>query len=239
MLISKIINFALTPFNLEVRFKKHNFLETILSQNGISEIFDVGANRGQYAVMCRKFGYAGKIFSFEPLASENIVLQRRARKDPLWYAIPQVALGSETGRSVINVAENSVSSSLLPITDSHIQIAEKSRYMNSEEVPIETLDYYFEIYHEDSELTLLKLDVQGYEKQVLLGARKCLSKIDLIQIEMSLSELYLNSETFSNMHAYLENEGFELVDIILGVRHPSNNSLAQFDGIYKKRISLT
>jgi hypothetical protein len=90
------------------------------------------------------------------------------------------------------------------------------------------------MYHREGSTCLLKLDVQGFESQILAGSSKALSKISYIQIELSLSDLYSGATLFNPMNDYLLQKGFELVDIILGVRNSRDRSLAQFDGVYRK-----
>ena len=61
-------------------------LRQILTQLGISAVFDVGAHIGEYATRLRNVGYRGKIVSFEPQTSAFAVLANKALDDPLWEA---------------------------------------------------------------------------------------------------------------------------------------------------------
>src|SRR5262245_27543343 len=89
-----------------------------LTSLGISLVFDVGANVGQYGQLLRKSGYAGRIVSFETVTSAYTKLTVAADRDPLWDSIP-IALGSITGRGTINVNRNSDMSSLRTLSESH------------------------------------------------------------------------------------------------------------------------
>jgi FkbM family methyltransferase len=232
--ISRLVNGFLSSFNLEIRFKKKDFLQTLLAGDEILEVYDVGANWGEYAISCRALGYRGRIYSFEPLIEENHRLQLLAEKDDYWFAIAPVALGSQRGIGSINRAGNSVSSSLLEMNEKHLALEPNSKYVDKQETPIETLDFYFQMYHLEGNTCLLKLDVQGYEYQVLEGSSESLDKIKYIQIELSLSNLYSGCMQFNPINDYLYQKGFELVDIIPGVRDLSDRALAQFDGIYRR-----
>jgi FkbM family methyltransferase len=233
-MISRIVNRILSYFNLEMRFKTKDFLEILLASDEILELYDVGANRGQYAQKSRALGYRGKIYSFEPLLEENQHLQLLAQKDPDWIAVAPVALGSQRGTGSINRSGNSVSSSFLQMNESHLDLDSNSKFIGVQETPIETLDFYFQMYHQEGNTCFLKLDVQGFESQILDGCSEALSKIKYLQIELSLSNLYSGSKLFNPMHEYLLHKGYELVDIILGVRNPKTKALAQFDGIYRR-----
>jgi FkbM family methyltransferase len=89
----------------------------VLVQHRIDLLFDVGANTGQFAMQVREQGFAGRIVSFEPLPEAHAGLVRNARGDAKWIVHERVALGAAPGDVRINVAANSVSSSILPMLD--------------------------------------------------------------------------------------------------------------------------
>jgi hypothetical protein len=117
---------------------------------------------------------------------------------------------------------------------SHLALDSNSKYIGIQETPIETFDFYFEMYHQEGSECLLKLDVQGFEYQILAGSTESLERIKYLQIELSLSDLYSGSTLFNPMNNYLVEHGYELVDIIPGVKNPNDRALAQFDGIYRR-----
>ena len=57
----------------------------------------------------------------------------------------------------------------------------------------------------------MKLDVQGYEKEVLMGAIKNLKKIDYILVELSSSSVYEKQSTKRNIVKFLKNNNFFLL----------------------------
>ena len=161
-------------------------------------------------------------------------MQLLAEKDDFWIVVAPVALGSSPGTGSINISGNSVSSSLLPMDNKHLLLDSNSKYIGVQETPIEKLDLFFQMYHREGNASLLKLDVQGYEAQVLAGASECIGKINYIQIELSITNLYSKSTLFNSMNDFLVQNGYELVEIIPGARNSTDRSLAQFDGIYRR-----
>jgi FkbM family methyltransferase len=70
-------------------------------------VFDVGANKGQYAEMTRRnVGYAGPIVSFEPTPEAAQALRRKASEDEHWF-VEQMALDEAAGTKSFNVAADS------------------------------------------------------------------------------------------------------------------------------------
>ena len=81
---------------------------------------------------------------------------------------------------------------------------------------------------------MLKIDVQGYEDQVLMGAKNNIDKIKLIKLELSLVNLYEGDKLFNYYFSKLEALGFKIWDLEPGHRNPYNGKLLQFDGIFVK-----
>src|SRR5271157_53126 len=106
----------------------------------VDVLFDVGANTGQFAEMLRGAGFRGRIVSFEPSTAAHSALSKRARRDANWIIAPRMALGDHDGTITLNLADNSVSSSVLPMLPSHVRAAPESRYIGSETVDLRTLD---------------------------------------------------------------------------------------------------
>ena len=98
---------------------------------GVDYVIDVGANTGQYGALLRELGYSGWIVSYEPLPSAFLILQRRAKHDRKWRVI-QSAVGDRTGTLVLNVAENSASSSALVVSQRTIDVAPETRFVSTQ-----------------------------------------------------------------------------------------------------------
>jgi FkbM family methyltransferase len=176
----------------------------------IDLVLDVGANKGQFASELRQCGYAGRIVSFEPLSQAHAELLKFSAVVPLWDAYPRCALGDHNGEVEINIAGNSESSSILPMLESHRSAAPESAYQGKEVVQIKTLDAVAGKYLKDACVTFLKIDTQGFEWQVLDGARDTLPHIKGILVELSLVPLYEGQHLWREVIDRLEAEGFTL-----------------------------
>ena len=211
-------------------------MQRIFSHHKIDLVLDVGANVGQYARHLREFGYRGKIVSFEPLSSAHSKLIAASKKDPLWEVAPRTAIGNRDGNIKINIAKNSFSSSALPILDSHLNAAPESAYIDSEIVDLHKLDSIAPRYIEGhAKSTYLKVDVQGFESQVLEGAAGLLQKIKGVQLELSLVPLYEGEPLFRDMLDKLDQFGYDLYAVIPGFTDMKSGRLLQLDGIFFRR----
>jgi FkbM family methyltransferase len=197
----------------------------------ISILLDVGANSGQYSSNMRDYGYNGRIISFEPLSVAFKLLSKISMNDKKWE-IYNFALGNNNIDSIINIAGNSWSSSILNMLQTHLDSAPESSYVSRESIVIKTLDSLFEELCGDCDNVMLKMDVQGFEKEVLEGSINSLSRIKMIQLEMSIIELYEGEMLLGNMIEYLSVKGFQLVSLENGYFDSSSGHLFQVDGIF-------
>jgi len=211
---------------------RYSPISKLFSSYKIDTVLDVGANVGQFAMGLRESGYKGRIISFEPLSGAYSHLLINSKNDPNWIIAPRMAIGNEEGKKTINVSGNSYSSSILKMTDTHIKGAPDSAYVDSEEIYINKLDKIWKTFLKSEDNIFIKIDVQGYESQVLKGATNILSKIKGMQIELSLVPLYENQLLFRDMLDCITNLGFELWDILPGFRDKQSGKLLQFDGIF-------
>ncbi len=205
----------------------------LVDKYNIDTLFDIGANEGQYACLMREYGYKKKIISFEPLKSAFEKLKYVSSKDNNWL-INNYALGNENTTSMINIAGNSWSSSILNMLPSHLNVAPESKYVAQEKIEIKKLDSIFNSFCNNEDKVMIKIDVQGFEKNVLDGANESLNNIKIIQLEMSIIPLYENEMIFVDMINYLDNNGFKLFSLENGYFDSTTGKLLQVDGIFEK-----
>jgi FkbM family methyltransferase len=204
---------------------------TLLRHLAVDVVFDVGANCGQYGAELRQHGYAGRLVSFEPLSEPFGVLRRRAGRDGAWAAV-HAAVGATDGEAVVNVAGNSLSSSILPMLAAHVVVEPSSAYVGRETAPMVRLDGVFGRYAAGRARPFLKIDAQGYERQVLAGARDSLARIAGVQMELSLVPLYEGAMSFEEGLALMRDAGFHLARLDSVFQDASTGRLLQCDGTF-------
>ncbi len=169
-------------------------------------VLDVGANNGQFAKSTRKAMPHIRIISFEPIPRECEALKNAFGEDKN-YQVFQMALGSEKGETKFLVNEFSPTSSLLEQSDLQKEYYPITGESTEISVTINRLDNVLELRKEDQNV-LLKIDVQGFEKEVLLGAEGLLDKIALIYVECSFKEFYKGQPLFHEIYELLYKKGF-------------------------------
>lgn len=205
----------------------------LLATYRIELVLDVGANVGQFAVELRRNGYGGRIVSFEPLSSAFRQLAVRARTDPTW-TVHNYALSDSNSVATLNVAGNSMSSSLLGMLTTHARSAPESAYVATENVSTYRLDGILQGHASPGTGVYLKIDTQGSEGKVLQGAGDALEGIDTLELELSLVPLYEGGPLAQEMMALLAAKGYELVGLEPGFSDAQTGRLLQADGIFHR-----
>ena len=202
-----------------------------LEINEIELIFDVGANSGQFAIEILEGGFKGDVVSFEPQFNMHKICVQNSVKYSNWKVHSQCAIGEKIDIVELNVSANSVSSSILMVNDTHINSAPQSKYISSESVNLITLDSVFNEYYKKGANCALKIDTQGFEWPVLMGAINSLPNVTCIIIEMSLFPLYDGQKLWDEIYEYLKLKGFCMWAIQPGLIERSTGKTLQMDCI--------
>lgn len=206
----------------------------LMARRNIGLVVDVGANAGQYALHLRKAGFRGLIHSYEPLPEAFKELSSRCRRDPAWRAF-QLAV-TEHGEPVkLRVSENDEASSILEM-GRRLEGGREFHIVSTIEVGSTTLDAILEAAPRCP--TMLKIDTQGYEDRVLAGGARRLGTVELLEIELSLFEVYRGQKLWREMDAVLLAAGFELASLVEGFQDERTGELLQVDAIYQRPRAL-
>ncbi|MEK7818975.1 MAG: FkbM family methyltransferase [Bacteroidota bacterium] len=220
------------------RYHSDNFPELnrikIINKQNINLVLDIGASEGLYAAELREAGYKGRIISFEPLGESFKLLNQKSDKDTEWDSF-NIALGESDGEVEMNVSGHITSSSLLPMTDVHLNAMQSSAIVSKEKIKVRALNSFLGKEIKASDRIYLKVDVQGFEMFVLRGADKILDQVEAIEIELSLAPLYKDVPLFLDMIKYLESLGFMIVSMNSVFSDPNTDQLLQVDGIFKRK----
>lgn len=177
----------------------------------LASVVDIGANRGQFALAAREWAPWAHVYSFEPLPGPALLFRRVFAGDPQ-VSLYQVAIGPESQRRTMHICRRDDSSSLLPIASIQPTIFPGNVEVGTSEVQVAQLSEFITTENLKPP-AMLKLDVQGFEYEALIGCRAMLPCFQWIYCECSFVELYTGQKLAHDVIALLAGHGFVLVGV--------------------------
>ena len=181
-----IYDFALRCNGIAINFKgtqgltvgEENFLKRHLRRDGVGVLLDVGANSGMYTLLMHSLAPNARIFSFEPHPKTFRLLQERA-------TLPNVmlfnqAMGAKSGSMMLfdfAADDGSTQASL-----NRDAVALFSNDIVEHSTQCTTFDQFIEEHGIDT-VTLLKIDTEGYDLNVLKGAARAIAARRILAIQ--------------------------------------------------------
>lgn len=158
-------------------------------------VIDVGANFGYHTFLASSLvGPTGAVFAFEPSPLASATLTAGVRRNNLAnVTITQAAVGNEAGRAALFGEESD---------DLHSpSLVQMHSGLKSVDVPILRLDDFEPLKDDDTMIRLMKIDVEGYEPDVLTGARGMLQegRVENIFCEFNSGWLERNDSTIMQL----------------------------------------
>jgi FkbM family methyltransferase len=215
-----IIKFLLAKFGY--RFTRMDYYENLININSISGqdfyylfkniisreqticCFDVGANVGQTAKKLSKYFPNSIIYSFEPVKETFELLEKNLFEYSNIHAY-NLAMGATEGKVEIFHRANSEWNSLV----GSLNEGAKCTGASSEIIKVDTIDNFVKR-NKISKINILKSDTEGFEMEVLEGAKYCLEHqlIDMIYIEVGFSKKDRQHTYFTCIMEELANYGY-------------------------------
>lgn len=195
-------------------------------------VFDVGASRGQFALFALARFPDAAVVAFEPLPQAHATAVKALAGLPV--VIHNRALGATAGEAAFHVSRADDSSSLLPIASRQTTEFPGTEALHQIPVRVALLSSYLD--ENVVRPALLKLDVQGGELDVLIGAGSALSLVDEILVEASFVQLYEGQARADEVIAYVLRHDFRLVDVIALAR-ASDGTALQADLLFRREHS--
>jgi FkbM family methyltransferase len=176
-------------------------LQRFMGARSLGVLFDVGANVGQTLGHLLKYAPDAQIYSFEPTDGAFATLSANfgGRRN---VHLQKMALGAEPGTMALQVRANSELNTLVAAGDAE---------GTTQATEVSTVDEAV-ARHGISHLDLLKLDVQGWEMEVVRGASRLIADHNLIFVfaEMTFRSDEKEMQQFTELHDHLEAQGFVL-----------------------------
>lgn len=171
-------------------------------------VLHIGAHFGQEYGLYKEDGIENLAF-FEPLSKNFEELKKRVPQEE-GVKFFNVALGNkdQNVEMFVEAANQGQSSSVLE-PDLHLRQYPHITFDAKEIVEMRTLDSFLEEKELESSLyNLINMDVQGYELEVLRGAKEFLKSIDFIITEVNRASVYKGCALVEELDNFLLGYGF-------------------------------
>lgn len=178
----------------------------IVGPLSLASVVDVGANVGQFSLLVRALHPDARIVAFEPLP-DAAARYRQVFHDDRNAILHEAAIAPEKGRATMHVSASADSSSLLPISERQSELFPGTEEVGTTDVAAGPLDGFVDP-GELAAPAMLKIDVQGFELEVLRGSAALLAAFAYVYVEASFEALYEDQALFDDVAAFLESEGF-------------------------------
>ena len=196
-------------------------------------VVDVGANIGQFALAAAHMLRPNRLISLEPIPEVCAKLQSLRMPQGITFQACCTALGQISGQAEFRVMSQTASSSLLPLGKIHRDLYPEIMEERKIPVAVQTLDHFLST-HPLTGPSLLKLDVQGSELEVLMGCMCLKEHFRWILLETSTIPFYRGGAAFAEIQAHLSTQGYRWLGPIT-VHQPMEIKPAeslQFDALY-------
>lgn len=170
-----------------------------------ASVLDVGANKGQFALLARELFPQAPLVGFEPLPGPAARFRRLFAGDPL-VRLVEAAVGPREETAAMHLSAREDSSSLLPIGPRQAALFPGTAEAGRAEVRVAPLEVLLP--QPAPGPALLKLDVQGFELAALQGCASRLDGIGWAYVECSYLELYEGQALAGEVEAWLSARGF-------------------------------
>jgi FkbM family methyltransferase len=210
----------------------YSYPDSYLKPLGIRTILDIGANTGEFSKEMRSLFPDAHIYAFEPLKDCYTHMKERMQGDTKFTPF-NMALGDTNEESVIQRSSFHPSSSLLPMADVHKKLYPKSKDSTEEKILIRRLDDVLK----DEEFAapiFIKMDVQGFEGNVIRGGPTVIQRASILQVETSFVPLYEGQPLFGDIHDQLRALGFSYQGPAASHRDPTTGRFIYQDAIFSK-----
>lgn len=197
-------------FNPLVTFHNRRIFKCLNSLN-IEKFLDIGAHKGEFLENMLKIEKIKSFYAFEPQKNLFNELKVRFSKNEN-VTLFNFAMDEKIGTKKIRINKLDMTSSLAEFNDNSIYLKVKnflthsrSNYVDEYEVQTKTVDEIFK--NINLQNTLIKIDVEGFEMNVIKGSKMKLKEVSFVLVENLFGNHYKNNN-FTDIKKYLFQHNF-------------------------------
>lgn len=234
--------------DFEKSFSRDILIRNLIPQSKLNNssflpiIFDIGAHKGESIKYFREILPQSRIYSFEPNPDSFTELKKLENNHTFCHQFAMANSNEEAPfyrnkfshtNSLLKVNLESNDSIFLAnsrLTENDIQSDLFNQQILIKTVRLEDFCHEYSVNYID----ILKIDVQGAEEKVLLGAGSMLSTVNNLIIEISLFDYYEHQSSFLEIEQIIEPFGFKLFSISEISNNPMNGRTDWVEAIYTR-----
>tara|TARA_B100000945_G_scaffold255410_1_gene212598 strand:- start:4 stop:678 length:675 start_codon:yes stop_codon:yes gene_type:complete len=206
MIFEKFINFIDKNYH-------HKRLIKFLKNYKIDLIIDIGSHKGEFIKNIIKYIHFKKAYTFEPQKEVFEILKKNLINDNR-ILHNNLGLSDKVGKKKIIINKLTSTSTMSKFDESSYFLKLKNFLIKQKkikqiyDVETTTVDDYFKGLNLQN--SLLKIDVEGHELNVLKGSKNTIKKINFVLIENQFFDIY-KDKNFNDCHNFLKNNQFDLI----------------------------
>ncbi|MBX3012074.1 MAG: FkbM family methyltransferase [Caldilineaceae bacterium] len=204
-------------------------------------VFDIGANIGDTVNTFLEFFPTATVYGFEPSAATFQKLQENVGDKGQRAHLHQLGFSSSNQTALLNITSFHGANSLVDMNPDYSDIHPQIQTLRHEAVRLTTLDEFVRE-HKIEHIDLVKIDVEGFERQVLLGGAETFkSQVDMVLMELSFVRHGLGSDEWLQAVNLMHTYGFDLIALYdLSYSRWANHGrrLEQMDAVFGKQNKL-
>lgn len=188
-------------------------------------VLDVGANYGAWSHIAQSVFRQARFYLIEPQVEMKPFLDRFCAATPgaKWFL---AGAGAADGELMLTTWDDFAGSSFLP--------GQEQAGENQRRVPVVAVDSLIG----QGKMTLpdlIKIDVQGFEMEVLQGCQSCFGHTELFIIEVSFFKTHPERPVFLDVANFMDEKGYAVYDFADLKHRPFDGALGQADVCFVKR----
>ena len=205
MFLEKIFN-PLSTFH-------HKRIYKYLLKLDIDKIIDIGAHEAGFLERMLEIDKVNTFYAFEP---QKVIFDKLNKKfsENKRITLFNYAMDKEISNKKLQINKLSMASTLAEINDKSLYLKfknfltfSKDNFVEEYEVQTNTVDKVFE--EVNLQKTLLKIDVEGFEINVIKGSLKKLKQIPFVLLENQFGNHYKNNN-FNDIKNLLQSKNFSI-----------------------------
>ncbi len=210
-----------------------DYWRPFIAHRNIKTVIDIGANTGQFATLFHRLLPGARIVSLEPLPDCFAELEKNLATIPNARAYP-LAVGSKSGKATIHRSAFTPCTSFLQKTTQLDAEFGAGGDVRDIEVDVVTLDEFTGQLDLEDEL-MIKMDVQGFELEVLKGGLETFKRAALVSTEVCFyPKLYQGQPLFDDIYRALREQGFSYMGNPEQLAGQHDKRIAEADAIFER-----